>query len=67
SVEGPLNIGRSVQGQPVVFQAGSSESGKDLAAKTADAVFTGQDNLEEAKAFYQDVKSRAAAQGRNEN
>jgi N-acetyl-S-(2-succino)cysteine monooxygenase len=67
SVEGPLNIGRSAQGQPVVFQAGSSESGKDLAAKTADAVFTGQDNLEEAKAFYQDVKSRAAAQGRNEN
>ena len=51
SVEGPLNIGRSAQGQPVVFQAGSSESGKDLAAKTADAVFTGQDNLEEAKAF----------------
>jgi FMN-dependent oxidoreductase (nitrilotriacetate monooxygenase family) len=67
SVEGPLNIGRSVQGQPVVFQAGSSESGKDLAAKTADAVFTGQDNLEEAKAFYQDVKSRALAQGRKEN
>ncbi|XID93429.1 LLM class flavin-dependent oxidoreductase [Paenibacillaceae bacterium WGS1546] len=64
SVEGPLNIARSKQGQPVVFQAGSSESGKNLAAKGADAVFTGHETLEEAKAFYKDVKTRAIAYGR---
>lgn len=65
SVEGPLNIARSKQGQPVIFQAGSSESGKNLAAKEADAVFTGQENLEEAKTFYRDVKDRAVAFGRS--
>ncbi|MFJ5762444.1 LLM class flavin-dependent oxidoreductase [Neobacillus sp. NPDC093182] len=64
-VQGPLNIGRSKQGRPVIFQAGSSEAGKDLAAKEADAIFTGHANLGEAKAFYQDVKNRAKALGRN--
>ncbi|OXL87378.1 monooxygenase [Paenibacillus sp. SSG-1] len=64
SVQGPLNIARSRQGQPVVFQAGSSDSGRSLAAKTADAVFTGPETIEEAKAFYRDVKQRAAALGR---
>jgi len=67
SVQGPLNIGRSKQGQPVVFQAGSSESGKNLAAKGADAVFTGHETLEEARAFYEDVKKRAVAYGRSED
>jgi FMN-dependent oxidoreductase (nitrilotriacetate monooxygenase family) len=65
SVEGPLNIARSKQGQPVIFQAGSSESGKNLAAKEADAVFTGHEQLKDAKAFYRDVKDRAAAYGRS--
>ncbi|MDQ0206538.1 LLM class flavin-dependent oxidoreductase [Alkalicoccobacillus murimartini] len=64
-VEGPLNIQRSPQGQTVVFQAGSSDAGRELAAKTADAVFTGHKDLEQAQAFYQDVKSRAEAYGRN--
>ena len=65
SVKGPLNIERSEQGQPVIFQAGASEAGKDLAAKEADAVFTNADSLEKAKAYYRDVKNRAAALGRN--
>ncbi|RUS43526.1 LLM class flavin-dependent oxidoreductase [Cohnella sp. AR92] len=65
SVQGPLNIARSKQGHPVIFQAGSSESGKNLAAKGADAVFTGPETLEEAKAFYQDVKRRTVEQGRS--
>ncbi len=64
-VQGPLNIARSKQGHPVVFQAGSSEAGKNLAAKSADAVFTGHETIEEAKQFYADVKSRAAAYGRS--
>ncbi|NOU92354.1 NtaA/DmoA family FMN-dependent monooxygenase [Paenibacillus sp. LMG 31456] len=65
SVQGPLNIARSKQGYPVVFQAGSSESGKDLAAKSADAIYTGHDSIEEAKLFYRDVKSRAKLYGRS--
>ncbi|KAA8748074.1 LLM class flavin-dependent oxidoreductase [Paenibacillus sp. UASWS1643] len=64
SVQGPLNVGRSKQGHPVVFQAGSSESGKDLAARSADAVYTGHETLEEAREFYRDVKARVVAYGR---
>jgi FMN-dependent oxidoreductase (nitrilotriacetate monooxygenase family) len=64
SVKGPLNIARSKQGQPVIFQAGGSSTGRDLAAKSADAIFTGHENIEEAKAFYADIKQRAAAFGR---
>ncbi|MEH7082545.1 LLM class flavin-dependent oxidoreductase [Neobacillus drentensis] len=64
SVQGPLNIGRSQQGRPVIFQAGSSKAGKDLAAKEADAIFTGHPTLEAAQEFYQDVKNRVKAFGR---
>ncbi len=63
-IEGPLNIGRSKQGQPVVFQAGASDSGVRLAGKHADAVFTNGGPIEEAKAFYKQVKQSAIAQGR---
>ncbi len=64
SVQGPLNISRSKQGRPVLIQAGSSEAGKEFAARVADAVFTGQASLEQGVAFYQDVKRRAAKYGR---
>ena len=64
SVQGPLNISRSKQGRPVLIQAGSSEAGKEFAARVADAVFTGQASLEQGVAFYQDVKQRAAKYGR---
>ncbi|PAF30390.1 LLM class flavin-dependent oxidoreductase [Paenibacillus sp. 7516] len=64
SVQGPLNVARSKQGYPVIFQAGSSESGKDLAARSADAVYTGHETFEEAREFYLDVKARALAYGR---
>ncbi len=63
-VKGPLNITRSVQGWPVIAQAGSSEAGRDLAARTADVVFTAQTKIDEAKAFYADIKQRAAKYGR---
>ncbi|MFB3168245.1 LLM class flavin-dependent oxidoreductase [Neobacillus sp. 179-C4.2 HS] len=65
SVQGPLNIGRSKQGRPLIFQAGSSEAGKDLAAREADAIFTGHPTLSAAREFYQDVKNRAKVLGRN--
>jgi FMN-dependent oxidoreductase (nitrilotriacetate monooxygenase family) len=64
SVAGPLNISRSRQGHPVIFQAGGSDDGRDLAATSADAIFTGHESFEEAQDFYRDVKSRAAAAGR---
>jgi len=64
-VAGPLEVPRSPQGRPVVFQAGSSEPGKDLAARFAEAIFTAQPVLDEAQAFYADVKSRVRAYGRD--
>ncbi|HEF0121390.1 TPA: LLM class flavin-dependent oxidoreductase [Citrobacter youngae] len=64
-VVGPLNIGRTPQGRPIIFQAGASHDGKKLAAQHADAIFTHQESLSEAKAFYQDVKSRLEAVGRH--
>lgn len=64
-VRGPLNVTRSPQGHPVIFQAGSSEPGRELAAKTADAVFTAQQTIEQGQAFYADVKGRLARYGRS--
>ncbi|MFT4267240.1 MAG: LLM class flavin-dependent oxidoreductase [Xenophilus sp.] len=63
-VQGPLNIERPPQGHPVIVQAGSSEAGKELAAATAEAIFTAWTSLAEAQAFYRDVKGRLAKYGR---
>jgi FMN-dependent oxidoreductase (nitrilotriacetate monooxygenase family) len=65
SVKGPLNIARSPQGQPVIFQAGASEVGKSYAAKVADAIFAHSETIEEGVKYYQDIKQRAAALGRS--
>jgi FMN-dependent oxidoreductase (nitrilotriacetate monooxygenase family) len=65
SVRGPLNIARPVQGWPVIVQAGASESGRQLAAETAEAVFTAQSSLAVGQAFYKDVKGRAENAGRS--
>ncbi len=64
SVRGPLNIQRPVQGYPLLVQAGSSEDGKEYAARSAEAVFTAQRTLEEGQAFYADLKGRLPAYGR---
>jgi len=58
SVRGPLNVGRSPQGWPVVVQAGASEVGRELAAQTAEVIFVAHQTLEEAQSFYSDIKSR---------
>ncbi len=63
-VKGPLNVARSPQGYPVLVQAGSSEAGKEIAARTAEAIFTAHQSLESAQAFYADVKGRLARYGR---
>lgn len=65
SVRGPLNVVRPPQGHPIIAQAGSSEPGKELAARTADLVFTAQQTLDNAKMFYADVKGRLARYGRS--
>lgn len=65
SVRGPLNVPRTPQGRPVVFQAGSSEGGKALGSRHADAIFTTQTTLADGQAFYQEMKKRAKAWGRN--
>ncbi len=65
SVRGPLNIARPIQGWPVIVQAGASDAGRQIAAETAEAVFTAQPNLEQGKAFYADVKGRMEKLGRN--
>ncbi|MDX3754390.1 MULTISPECIES: LLM class flavin-dependent oxidoreductase [Streptomyces] len=64
-VEGALNVPRSPQGYPLLVQAGSSEDGKTFAARYAEAVFTAQQTLADAQAFYADLKSRTAAAGRD--
>jgi FMN-dependent oxidoreductase (nitrilotriacetate monooxygenase family) len=64
AVAGPLNVAPSPQGRPVVVQAGGSEIGRDLAAATAEVVFTAQPTLAKAQAFYRDIKDRVAAKGR---
>ena len=61
---GPLNVPRSPQGRPLLAQAGASEAGRDFAARYADMVFTVQSDLTDAQAFYQDMKMRAARNGR---
>jgi FMN-dependent oxidoreductase (nitrilotriacetate monooxygenase family) len=65
SVRGPLNIARPVQGWPVIVQAGASESGRKLAAETAEAVFTAQSDITAGQRFYADVKGRMEKLGRS--
>ena len=65
SVRGPLHIARPVQGWPVIVQAGASEPGRQLAAETAEVVFSAPGTLDNAKRFYADVKGRMRKIGRD--
>jgi N-acetyl-S-(2-succino)cysteine monooxygenase len=67
AVRGPVTVHRSPQGHPVIVQAGQSEDGRDLAGETAEITFTVQQDLESGRAFYADIKRRAAAYGRPPN
>lgn len=64
-VRGPLPLPPSEQGHPVIFQAGASDPGRDLAARTADAIFSGATTLDAARAFAGDIRARAARYGRD--
>jgi len=60
SIAGPLNIARPVQGWPVIVQAGASDSGRQLAAEVAEMIFAAGGPIADARAYYADIKSRAA-------
>jgi|UniRef100_A0AAU3HWA2 FMN-dependent oxidoreductase (nitrilotriacetate monooxygenase family) len=64
-VAGPLNLSRSPQGQPVIFQAGVSEEGRDLAAQVAEGIYAPGGSLQQAQEYYADIKKRTASYGRN--
>jgi FMN-dependent oxidoreductase (nitrilotriacetate monooxygenase family) len=61
---GPLTTPRSPQGRPVIMQAGSSERGRQFAARWAEVVFTLQHTKADMQAFYTDIKSRMQQLGR---
>lgn len=65
SVAGPLNITRPPQGYPVIMQAGGSEWGRDLAARTAEVVYSVAPTDAIGKEFRDDLRARAARIGRN--
>jgi len=65
-VRGPLNVARSPQGRPVLVQAGASDTGRDLAARFAEVVFTAQTTFEQAQEFYADVRARLPRFGRRQ-
>jgi FMN-dependent oxidoreductase (nitrilotriacetate monooxygenase family) len=65
SVAGPLALSRSRQGQPVIFQAGDSDEGRNLGARIAEATFASADTFETGQSYYADLKARAAALGRD--
>lgn len=65
SIAGPLNIARPVQGWPVIVQAGASDSGRQLAAEVAEVIFAAGGPVADARAYYADIKSRAAKAGRD--
>lgn len=66
-VRGLLNVGRPPQGYPVIVQAGASEAGRNLAARTAEVIFTANLTLEDAQEFYADIKGRLPKFGRSED
>ncbi len=64
SVEGPHLSEPSIQRTPVIYQAGTSERGKEFAAKHAECVFVGG-SAEKIKSAIQDIRQRAQKYGRN--
>jgi len=64
-VKGPINTARCPQGHPVIIQAGGSPTGLELAARTADVVFSVVQELDSAQKAYADLKGRMAKYGRS--
>jgi FMN-dependent oxidoreductase (nitrilotriacetate monooxygenase family) len=64
STRGPLSIPRSPQGRPVFLQAGSSDRGREFAARWAEIIFCTPHSRDDAIAFRADMHARLAAAGR---
>ena len=64
SVKGPLNISQTPQGRPVVFMAGQSEPGMELAARYADGLFGAGTTKQDCIDAYANIKGRMARYGR---
>lgn len=64
-VDGPLNVPRPPQGHPVLFQAGASGPGRELAARRAEAIYAVAYDLPAAQDYYRDIKRRVQAAGRS--
>ncbi|SNB76457.1 FMN-dependent oxidoreductase, nitrilotriacetate monooxygenase family [Arboricoccus pini] len=62
---GPLNSGPCVQGRPVIAQAGGSPRGRQFASRHADTIIAATYGIEAMKAYREDVRARAKAQGRD--
>lgn len=65
SVTGPLNMRRPPQGHPVLFQAGTSEAGRETAARVADGVFVQQQSPELCREIRRDIRARMPKYGRS--
>ncbi|MBX9752695.1 MAG: NtaA/DmoA family FMN-dependent monooxygenase [Roseococcus sp.] len=65
STRGPLNSGPCVQGRPVIAQAGGSARGKRFAALHADTVVASVKGAAGMRAYRDDVRAAAVAQGRD--
>jgi N-acetyl-S-(2-succino)cysteine monooxygenase len=65
SVRGPLTVARTPQGRPILVQAGVSDQGQEIAAASADIVFTAQISLDQARAYYRSVKDRLGRYNRH--
>jgi FMN-dependent oxidoreductase (nitrilotriacetate monooxygenase family) len=64
NISGQFNVPHSPQGHPVILQAGDSDAGRELAAATADAIFSRHSRLDDARAFFADTKGRLDRFGR---
>jgi FMN-dependent oxidoreductase (nitrilotriacetate monooxygenase family) len=58
--QGPLTVPPSAQGRPMIMQAGSSERGRQFAARWAEILFTYQRTEASMKAFRTDMDKRMA-------
>jgi FMN-dependent oxidoreductase (nitrilotriacetate monooxygenase family) len=64
-VKGPLTIKRTPQGRPVLVQAGAASQGLEIAASSADVVYSSSFDLKSAQTYYASIKDRMAKYGRD--
>jgi FMN-dependent oxidoreductase (nitrilotriacetate monooxygenase family) len=65
SVEGPMTVIPSPQRRPYLFQAGSSDRGREFAARHAECIFAAALGVEGMREFCDDIAGRAERYGRN--